>query len=304
MSNDYFSKKDEMRPFVVKKMNTPPSSMLENKKPESEPTYHVKDERESHTSHRITDEHVYEVSGRNNKRPFHSIKPFVLSSISAILIGVLLGFIVLRMSTSATEPAVDQGSTAPQMEVAANEPNESEDETAQTHGDLIDLPAIEAYVLQAGVYAEKENAEEMATKLENSGHSPVVWEEDQQFFVFSNVFSTEEHAKNSVATMEDENIEVYAKLWRVEQQSAEITEDEATFLEEFVTIWTETVEKQTIGEFDSLAVWVELTTEMPSGDATQALVAYLEESIVEAESAIDIEQVLLETWKLYKLPVN
>ncbi len=290
-----------MRPFVVKKMNTPPSSMINNNQTESEPMVHVKNDHDRNENNRITDEHVYEVSGRNHKRPLHSIKPFLLSSLSAILIGVVLGFIVLRMSTSATEPEVDQGTTAPKVEVAADEPNEEEEDTTSTNMDFVDIGAMEAYVLQAGVYAEKENADEAAIELKNSGYSPIVWEEDQQFFVFTNVFSSEEHAKNSVAAMKEENIEVYVKLWTVEQQSLDITVEEAGFLEQYTAIWTETVEKHTMDEIDSLAEWEELVKQMPTSDVTEGLVVYLEENIVQAEAAIDIEQVLLETWQLYSL---
>lgn len=295
MKNNYFSKDDDMRPFIVKKMNLPPASTnhTENKNIDQKSRHTTTENRNP-----LTEEHVYEVPLKKKKHTFKVVKPFILSVVSAIAIGVLLGFIVLKMSSGGTDVASVHPSSQP-LTSEGNVADNSESDV-QENEETIQVKELGAYVLQAGVYSEKENTEEIASTLQGQGYPVTIWEEDNQYYVFTHVFPTEEEAKDAAGQLEKSELETYAKPWATQEKSIEMTKEEEVFLQTFVKIWEETVEKYPTGETDFIQLWEQLGAEIPTDSMNvEDLVTYITAEITEAEAAIDMEQILLDTWYMY-----
>lgn len=300
MKNDYFSGKDEMKPFMVKKTNSSTSLQDDEEPFEKDFLNEQKGHDQAGTMHIMKNDrrHIYEMTHRKNRRVRYLAKPLVVSSLSAIVIGVLLGFIVLRMSIGGQEVQQGSASSSP-SEVIADDSNEDKG-NSDLQATSVELKQLQAYVLQVGVFTEEENTGDAVDLLEKNGFAAIVWENAEQYYVFTNIFSTEEQAKNSVDQLEKKEIENYAKLWTVDKQTIDATDEEVAFLQDFVETWEETVEKHTNNEVDSINSWEKLVDEMPeSEENAQDLIDYLDENIQQAEEAIDIEQMLLETWHLY-----
>ncbi|HLR14598.1 MAG TPA: SPOR domain-containing protein [Bacillota bacterium] len=297
MKNNYFSKDDDMQPFIVKKMNLPPSSS--NKKEEGQDLDHESSTSTTmHNRNRVIEEHVYEIPSKRKKGTFKVAKPLLLSVVSAVVIGVLLGFIVLKMSSGGADVASENHPSQPASQgVEAASKSENEDQESQR---MIQLNELKAYVLQAGVYSEKENTEEVVSTFQSQGYPATIWEEENQYYVFTHIFTTEEQAKDAVNQLEKNELEVYAKPWTTKEKSIEMTEEEEAFIQSFVQTWEETVDKHASGETNFIQLWEQLATDMPTDSGNiDGLVTYITKEISEAEVAIDMEQILLDTWYMY-----
>src|SRR5699024_2723194 len=199
-----------MQPFIVKKMNLPPST--KNKKEERQDHDHESStSKTKHNRNRVIEEHVYEIPSKRKQGTFKVAKPLLLSVVSAVVIGVLLGFIVLKMSSGGADVASENQPSQPASQgVEAASKSENEDQESQR---MIQLNELKAYVLQAGVYSEKENTEEVVSTFQSQGYPATIWEEENQYYVFTHIFTTEEQAKDAVNQLEKNELEVYAKPW-------------------------------------------------------------------------------------------
>lgn len=301
MKNNFFSEDDDMRPFVVKKMNLPPahadkdSDKQENKREPEDHSYN-EDSRQ-----RIIEEHVYEIPTQRRKSMFRSAKPLLISILSAITIGVILGFIVLRMGAGGTGATnnIEASQTPPPTKSTTGPAGEEEDSSSPTSP--IELVELQAYVLQAGVYSERDNTDEVVSTFESHGYAPVVWEKDRQFYVFTHLFAAEEQAKEEVEDMEKSELETYAKSWITENRTVDMSEEEGVFIQEFVETWNETVEKHSNQETDVIGLWEQLVEEIPEEEGVlEPLTTYVTTEIEEAEMAIEMDELLLNTWILYE----
>lgn len=297
MKNNYFSEDDEMRPFIVKKMNLPPSSATE-KEGEKDNDNESTSTTNMYSRNPVIEEHVYEIPSKRKKQVFKTAKPLLLSVVSAIAIGVLLGFIVLKMSSGGADVVSEkQPPQQPSHGAEVSDKNESDSEEIKTS---VPLNQLQAYVLQAGVYTDKKNTDEVVSTFQSQGYPAVIWEEDHQYYIFTHLFSTEEEAKDAVDQLEKQELETYAKLWTTKEKSIEMTEGEEEFIERFVQTWEETLEKHVTGETDFIQLWEKLASDLPNNAQNiDELVTYIQKEISEAEVAIDIEQILLDTWYMY-----
>lgn len=298
MKNNFFSEEDDMRPFIVKKMNLPPSSA--NKESDTEEQQFDKEQNISKEkpTHSITNKHVYDNPPHRKKSMFRSAKPLFVSILSAITIGVLLGFIILRLGAGGTD--VDHAdSQTPPTANSAVDTNKEENSSGEATTP-VELGALQAYVLQAGVYSERENTDDVVSTFKDHGYTPIVWDQNDQYFVFTHVFATEEKAKQVSKQMEDKDLETYAKLWTTDKKTVDLSSEDARFVQDFVEVWTETVEKHANNETDFVESWAQLAEDMPTSDSNvQQLVTYVTDEIKETEVAIDIEQILFDTWQIY-----
>lgn len=297
MKNNFFSEDDNMRPFVVKKMNLPPTHADKD-------TNKQEDERvlEDHSHHedsrqRIIEEHVYEIPTQRRRNMFTSAKPLLISVVSAITIGVILGFIVLRIGAGGTGATYDieASQTSPPTQSTTSAAGEEDNSSSTTSP--IEFVELQAYVLQAGVFSEKDNTEEAISIFESHGYAPVVWEKDHQFYVFTHLFATEEQAKEEVEEMEKNELETYAKSWMTENRTVDMSEEEGVFIQKFVNTWNETVEKHSNQETDVIVLWEQLVEEIPEEEGVlEPLTTYVTTEIEEAE----MDELLLNTWMLYE----
>lgn len=248
----------------------------------------------------------YREDDRSKKRlpigkKINILKPMMIAIFSAILVGSILGFFMLNMFTNLGED-IESHSQEP-TNVHAN-PVDKADHTVSA----ATLEGMRAFVLQGGVFSKAENADEWALKFQQATIPTVVFEKDQQHYLFVGIASTENEAKKLAKTVTDQQFEVYVKEWKSEDVELELTAEEQHWLESFQKQWKDTLQLIHTGEEVSLEGWDDLVNSHPlESERVLQLVDNIHtfyDKDSDEHSHFEWQAMLLSTWKIYENMIN
>jgi len=203
------------------------------------------------------------------KSRFRAFKPFLIASISAVIIGSLLGFFMLNMFVDINAD-INQRDGSP-LSAAAND----EDETNGAGGEGNDaasgdgaaspvtFEAVDAFVLQAGKFGEKANADEMAATVQQAGFAAMVWEKEGFFHVLSGIAASKQQGTQLANTFADEGLEVFVKEWQTEADERELPDKENEWLQKYEQQWNDSLASVTDGNQLSKNAWAEIVDTIP-----------------------------------------
>lgn len=225
--------------------------------------------------------HVFHRPEIKRKSQHSSFMPFILTIVVASVIGIFLGTTILKLFVF-----MDDGAVA--------EDNHSEETTAAvtagtTETNRYDIPEVSGYVLQAGVFMEKDNAEEWLNYYEANQLPNIIWEQDNQYYLFTGIYPTEESAKLRAEELKTEGYEIFAKPWSTSGGEINVSADEAKWLDQFVEVLQATLQKK---EAQALA---ETANDAPDSEQLVELLNRIQEG--EDSSA---EQLYLDVFYLYE----
>ncbi|WP_066063797.1 hypothetical protein [Neobacillus soli] len=188
-------------------------------------------------------------------QPFGSI---LISATFAILIGLTIGFVMLKLVITETDGKVDTEPTA----VEVNGSKENKPATGKAGTAVIGQ--VTAYLVQGGVYSSKDGAKETAAQLTSHGIPSQLIEKDGQQFIFLGVADSMETAKSLSGQYNENGAEgAFPKsLLLKEKKFSDISAKEINFLEAVPTIY------ETLSMATSSAM---LTQEIPE-ESSKALV--------------------------------
>ncbi|WP_100011955.1 SPOR domain-containing protein [Lentibacillus sediminis] len=227
------------------------------------------------------------------------IVPVLVAVFSAIMTGTVLGVIMLNMFVNMDEDSA-QGTSG---EVPALTGGDEASGAAAGEGTSAAIEAIEAFVLQAGVFSGMENAEEWAGKFEAAGLPTVIWERDGQFFLLAGIGATEEQAKQSAQQLETYEFDIYVKEWATPAQEIELTSSEQEWLQGFRESWETSLQGLGSEEVFTGAGWEELMETYPQDSER---ITGLYEATADAQarmqqaSGLEAQNVLLQLWQQFK----
>lgn len=230
------------------------------------------------------------------KRP---VVPVLVAVFSAIMTGTVLGVIMLNMFVNMNEDSA-QGTSS---EVPALTGGDEASGVAAGEGTSAAIEAIEAFVLQAGVFSGRENAEEWAGKFDAAGLPTVIWERDGKFFLLAGIGATEEQAKQSAAQLETYEFDIFVKEWATAAQEVELTSTEQEWLQGFRESWETSLEGVGNEDVFTGAAWEELIETYPQDSER---IAGLYEVTVDAQAAmqqasgLEAQKLLLQLWQQFE----
>lgn len=220
---------------------------------------------------------VFHQPKKKKSRNIPAFLMILFTILAACMIGLLFGYGVLQMfifidnDTTASVPVSDIS-----QPVATSETN------------AFTMSELSGYILQAGVFSERENAMEWQENVLPSNIPSIIWEQDAQFYLFTGVFETEDIAKLKATEFGGAELELYTKQWATSQADIELTNAEASWLEEFQAIWIRTLTAKDTSAF------TELIQEIPGSVILQDLTKYLS-----SNKDSEVEQFYLESMYLY-----
>lgn len=177
---------------------------------------------------------------------FRNIKPFFLAALSAIVIGSLLGFSMLMMFKGSDDQSPHHINAIKQNDDQVKE----NDHEKKSEVSDVNIPSLNAYVLQGGVFSETENAEHWSMQYNEAGFRTVIWERDGQYYLFSGVASTKDFGQN-VAEKQDD-FDVYIKEWLTNPETIQLSKEEIEWVSSFQEKWKETV--QSVSEENNILI--------------------------------------------------
>ncbi|GIO21784.1 SPOR domain-containing protein [Oceanobacillus sp. J11TS1] len=176
--------------------------------------------------------------GPSMKKINKAWKAVLFSMIAAILVGSMIGFFLFRMfvhvdtPTNAETPL--QGTTPAVQKEEGNKGSETV---------LGSLDSLEMYILQAGIFSEQANADEMITNLNRLNIPSTLIEKDGQLFLMAGVGPNEEVAKSLAASLSSNQIDLYVKEWRTEAKEIEMSDAERDWIIDFQTFFNEQLQQ-------------------------------------------------------------
>lgn len=231
------------------------------------------------------------------KRPekdskFSYFKPIIIAILSAIVIGSILGFIMLRMFVGIeTELSSQSSNTLPIVD------KDQDNESAETNQSS--LESIEAYVLQGGVFSEQANAEAWNKKFEDAGLSSMIWEKENQFFLLLGLANEKEQAKNILETVKkDADLDVFVKGWSTDKVKAELSKEEAEWFQSFRDQWTKALSEVSSQEALTPSSWENVVANYPKESDRAKPLAEAISNVKKAEGT-QAQIDLLHLWNVY-----
>jgi stage II sporulation protein B len=226
-------------------------------------------------------------SKKRNGRPVGSI---LLSATFAILVGLTLGFIMLKLVI-----------TGPNDKVVVAEPTVVEEKAGTDSKTTVGkttaatINQFTSYVIQGGVYTSKDGGQASSTQLTSIGVPSQVVKMNGKYYLFLGVADSIEMAKSLSGHYKQNVVEgVFAKpLLLDEKKFSDITENEKSFLEAVPVIY------QTLSIATSSAL-VSKTIPEESSKALTGVEAQLKVSSLKNEKAKNLYKELTDAFEQVK----
>lgn len=222
-------------------------------------------------------------------------KPIIIAIISAITIGSIMGFVMLKIivnfdndvnATPAYQTIPGQGQ---------DDQNKSVEDETTSGGTLITLDSMSAFVLQGGVFSSASNAEAESSKFIDQGYSPVIWEKDSQYYLLVSSGLSKEDLQDDINVLVGSGIDVYAKEWVIGESEIKLSEEESNWVSSFQDQWNIATGKGLI-EVDT---WNKMVEQAPKGtESFNSFVTSLKEQLTSFNDN-NSGQLLLAMWKSY-----
>jgi stage II sporulation protein B len=224
---------------------------------------------------------------RQNK---NVLKPVMLAVISALIIGSLFGVILLRMFVT-MDGSPELGNNPNPAAVTAEEPaEENNEDTSVQDTNTVEFEPITANVLQGGIFSENENASAWALNFEELDIPVMIWNRDDQYYLFAGVKSSGEEASQAAAELETGELEIYSKEWSTPPLEISLNANEEEWLKSYLSWWNEALSSSE----DTTTQLEQLKESIPDGN--ERLKPLYDELIDVNEIN---EKILLELWHVY-----
>lgn len=207
-------------------------------------------------------------------------KPILFSGAAAIFVGSLIGFFIFQMFVQVDTPANGENSMQGAPSAA-----QTEQEETKSSAVMSSLDSLEMYILQAGIFSEQANADELMSSLTSLNIPSILLEKDSQFFLMAGVGPTEEAAKSLAAILSNDQADLYVKEWSTEAKEIEITEAEKDWLMDFQTFFNDQLNQVDLNQPISEEEINALVDKAPEEkDSIEVLVASLTDMLDEPSS--------------------
>lgn len=230
---------------------------------------------------------------RENNR-FGRFKPIIIAIISATVIGSVLGFVMLRMFVG-----IDHELAGPSPDSQPTAAVSADGDKQQTEAKSVTIDPINAYVLQGGVFTEQANADEWAEKFKDAGMPSLIWEVDEQYYLFLGMAEEKEEAKNLIETMQaSTEFDVFVKEWSTDEAEVKLSGEAQEWFQSFHDQWAKDLTKANNEEAISPADWKPLVEDYPK-DTKQVSDVVEAISNMEETTGAEAQITLLNLWQVY-----
>lgn len=230
-----------------------------------------------------------------------TFKPIIVTTISAIAIGSILGVIMLRMFVG-IDSDLAENNNLPAATI------DTEDEDSNTENGPSASEEMDAYVLQGGVFSDKANAEEWVSKYEQAGLPSFIWEKEENYFLLVGIANTKEQAEQFADEIKEYEFDIYVKEWTTNEGAANLTNEEVDWIQSFHENWQNALQSLENDQSFTVDNWEALIENYP--EETENLAALKEtlssyqESIQAQAEGFEAQHILLHLWQQYNNVIN
>ncbi|MGP4108420.1 SPOR domain-containing protein [Virgibacillus sp. L01] len=243
------------------------------------------------------------------KSRFSTFKPIILASVSAIIIGSVLGFFMLNMFVDIDKGLNQQNYTVPAAvddEETSKEGSEKESASDEVTSST-PIESVNAFVLQAGKFEGEANANEMKSKFNQAGFSAMIWVKEDYYYVLAGIANSKDQANQLAKEFNDHQLEVFVKNWNTESGDMKLTNDEVGWLKSYNKQWSESLSSLNKNEKLSEDGWASIVNTIPNdSENIGEFTAFLKKEISDLVQANKWQEqrMLLNLWYQLNLLVN
>lgn len=203
---------------------------------------------------------------------------FAITALSALVIGAVFGVFFLQLSHE------------DEMSIQSKATQVDSDKSSRT------LPGLSFYLVQAGLFSERKNAEEIQAQFIADKASAVIWQDEAGYYVFTALANSE--AKIREKNSNDKKF--FIKEWTIAEKKLSLSQEEAGFFEDL----HKSLEAALAGldeQAVDLAPWQKLRQAAVETDKTKTFLVFMDKSLAnEAETVASFDMFLLEILYLYE----
>lgn len=161
------------------------------------------------------------------------LNKIVLAVVAGLIVGGLFGLTSLHLLTDNSDAHVFQ-----------EQPSSKEQPTQTSSTDTLtnitfDIPSV--YVIQVGLFHERENAQLRKRQLQRGKVETFIWQRSEDFFLLHSLHSDESKAKQINEKLHDNSVEAFVKKWNMPELNKRVTPDEQQFIEQFARLWEQSL---------------------------------------------------------------
>jgi len=195
-------------------------------------------------------------SGKKNKLPQHfknksQLKKIMFAIGSSIFIGIIFGLVTLKMLEQ-EDPEQTSVLHSTTNDEEKDVQNEQTDKQART------MESFSFYIIQGGVFSDKENANKWGENFQQLDFSAITWAREDDFYVISGVHETKEAAMEAADEMDELGLEAYVKEWKISEGELQLSESEYEWIHSFLEIWNTSLQRVDSEDSISTEAWEEL----------------------------------------------
>ncbi len=190
-----------------------------------------------------------------NIKKLGNVKPIIVAAVSAVVIGICLGIIMLNMFDG-----IDDGTNSEIEHTTASNTDTNTQDSEQTLSSIT-LQPIHAFVLQAGVFSTEANASQWSEKYQKAGFPTTIWQRDDQFFLLAGIAETKKQAESLKANFAD--FDIYVKEWNTKETEKQFTQPGNEWISSFAELWHESLKTISAQETVSAEAWQNLLDGYP-----------------------------------------
>lgn len=161
-----------------------------------------------------------------------------------------------------------------------------ETKTAEADEQLLSFEYPTFYVIQNGLFHKRENAEQIQAQLQGQNISSFIWERKDEFYVLHSIHQTASLAEEHKAKLDNLQVDAYVKQWDMLVTNKKVSKEEEVWLEQFLTVWSETVGQVNNKKEIETKQWEKLL----QTDYQSDLIASLQEKILERQAKLEQEE--------------
>ncbi|MYL53357.1 hypothetical protein GLW08_08400 [Pontibacillus yanchengensis] len=169
-----------------------------------------------------------------------SWKHLVMAGMSAVFVGIILGFVMLRLF-SGLEAQQSPGSEASPASTSVQSNNQTTNNSKPASSgqkQMYSFPTMKAFVVQAGIFSTKNKATTWQSDLSTKGITSYIWERDKQFYLFAGVAPSKEEGEKIATYLKAQGFDTFVKDWSVTGQEVKAAQSEGKWIEKGMNHWS------------------------------------------------------------------
>ncbi|WP_270583095.1 SPOR domain-containing protein [Bacillus smithii] len=151
-----------------------------------------------------------------------------LSIVSAMIVGIMLGFVIVKVVTNADAGTpVKQVRSSQQGTVTAKSNKE----------ETLVLPELSASIVQGGIFSKEEAAQEVLKKVKDKGVPAETFMQDGQYVLLLGTAGSIEDAKKLGSLWKEKKVDVYAKTFTIPERKIQAAKSDTGLVEQYVSLF-------------------------------------------------------------------